>query len=104
MDDTQINLTHHKTRWIIIFIACLIVLVAAVMALTGKEDEVVSPSEATPQTFSEQDLIQAMTAGPSTLSNAEIKTVLEASSVNPNSSGSMTNEEKQELIDAMSSQ
>lgn len=102
MDDNTNNLMqftpvhHNKARWIVVFVACLIVLVAIILMFKNKIDT--SPeSQMTP----EQKLINSMTAkGPSNLTESERQALIKASTAKSSQSG-LSTEQKNKLIDSM---
>lgn len=91
---------HNKARWIIIFIACLIVLVA-VVTIFRKQMTSVAPA---PEMTAEERLIDSMTAkNPSSLDSAKTKAIINASTAESDKSN-LTDDQRKKLIDAMSAQ
>ncbi|MFO0718557.1 MAG: hypothetical protein U0522_00800 [Candidatus Paceibacterota bacterium] len=87
---------HNKTRWVVIFIACLIVFVAIIFMF--KEKTGTSPdSQMTP----EQKLINSMTAkGPSNLTEKERQALIKSSTAKSSQAG-LSVEKKNKLINSM---
>lgn len=101
MDDNINNLiqptsaNHNKARWTIIFVACLIVLLAIMFMFRDKMSN--NDTQMTP----EERLMNSMTArGLSNLSEAEKKKLMESSTAKTDKS-KLTAAQKQKLIESM---
>lgn len=88
--------THHKVRWILILIACLVILVALVTLVKNVQDK--GEKNVSP----EEKLIDAMTAkGPSQVSELEAQAIIDASTAE-NKPKPLSPEQKK-LLEAMTS-